>query len=69
MYTFEAKYWDSKFNKTRKKVIQFEEQFTSGIVEAWQIAVDKASHEQLPDGQKIALPYYLELLEVKFISC
>lgn len=69
MYTFEAKYYDSKFNKTRKRTIQFEEQFAENVIDAWQIAVKKASHDYLPDGTEVPLARYLELLEVKFISC
>lgn len=69
MYLFQAKYWDSKFNKTRKHTIEIEEQFTKDNYDAWCIALRQASHEYLADGTEAPLPAYLQLLEVKFISC
>lgn len=68
MYTFEAKYYDSKANKTRTITIDFEEQHMENIADAWQYAARKASHSYLPDGTEIALPRHMELLSLKFIS-
>lgn len=69
MYTFEARYYDSKFNKTRKKVIQIEEQFTTDDADAWAKALREATHEHLADGTTVNLPSYMQLISLRFISC